>query len=156
MRAAIGAGPAILLLGAWLTCYHFMYYDVLLAFLPAALLFADPRRYLDRFTFVIASLFRRRDAGPLAEYLQPALARSLPRAEPMLARPGNVWVLNRFVPTLLLPVIVAYKYVPPVGTPVEVAGFLVLWLWCVWLVGIRWDDQHPPRLESEVKPTNLR
>ena len=43
------AGPAaaFLLLGAWLSCWHFMYYDVLLAALPVCLLFTDPRRYLD-------------------------------------------------------------------------------------------------------------
>jgi hypothetical protein len=48
-RPAAVAGPAaaFLLLGAWLSCYHFMYYDVLLAALPVCLLFTDPWRYLD-------------------------------------------------------------------------------------------------------------
>jgi hypothetical protein len=45
--AAEGPPAAFVLLGAWLSCYHFMYYDVLLAALPVCLLFTDPRRYLD-------------------------------------------------------------------------------------------------------------
>jgi arabinofuranan 3-O-arabinosyltransferase len=39
-----GPGAAFLLLGAYFACYHFMYYDVMLAALPVALLFTDPRR----------------------------------------------------------------------------------------------------------------
>jgi len=35
-----GTGPAFVLLGAWLGCFHFMYYDTLLAALPVFLLFA--------------------------------------------------------------------------------------------------------------------
>jgi hypothetical protein len=45
--AVAGPPAAFVLLGAWLSCYHFMYYDVLLAALPVCLLFTDPRRYLD-------------------------------------------------------------------------------------------------------------
>ncbi len=37
------AGSAFLLLGAWLSCIHFMYYDVLLAALPVFLLYTGPR-----------------------------------------------------------------------------------------------------------------
>lgn len=37
-----GPGAAFVLLGAWLTCFHFMYYDVLLAALPVLLLFTGP------------------------------------------------------------------------------------------------------------------
>ena len=45
-RPAESSGPAaaFLLLGAWLSCFHFMYYDVLLAALPVCLLFMEPRR----------------------------------------------------------------------------------------------------------------
>ena len=38
-----GPPAAFLLLGAWLSCFHFMYYDVLLAALPIYLLLADWR-----------------------------------------------------------------------------------------------------------------
>jgi hypothetical protein len=41
-----GIGPAFVLLGAWLSCYHFMYYDTLLAVLPLAVLWDYPERLL--------------------------------------------------------------------------------------------------------------
>lgn len=55
MRAVAGPPAAFLLLGGWLVCYHFMYYDTLLAFLPVVLLFVEP-------------------GVPLRERLVPALA----------------------------------------------------------------------------------
>ncbi len=45
-RRCRGLGAAFLLLGAWLSCYHFMYYDVLLTALVFAVLFAEPRYLL--------------------------------------------------------------------------------------------------------------
>jgi hypothetical protein len=39
-----GPPVAFLMLGAWLSCYHFMYYDVVLALLPASLIFMKPAR----------------------------------------------------------------------------------------------------------------
>lgn len=39
VQTSTGPGAAFLLMGGWLTCYHFMYYDVLLTFLPLMLLF---------------------------------------------------------------------------------------------------------------------
>jgi hypothetical protein len=46
VTGAEGIGPAFVLLGGWLTCYHFMYYDTLLAVLPLAVLWADSGRIL--------------------------------------------------------------------------------------------------------------
>jgi arabinofuranan 3-O-arabinosyltransferase len=43
-RRHSGAGPAFLFLGAWMSCVHFMYYDVLLAALPVFLLYGGSRR----------------------------------------------------------------------------------------------------------------
>ena len=40
----LGPGVAFLFLGAWLTCYRFMYYDVLLSIVGVACLFAEPWR----------------------------------------------------------------------------------------------------------------
>ena len=45
-----GPGAAFVLLGAYFSCYHFMYYDVLLTLLPMTLLFTRPRWYLERMT----------------------------------------------------------------------------------------------------------
>jgi len=47
-RVTSGPQAAFPLLGAWLVCYHFMYYDVLLAYLPCCLLYAEPRRVCRR------------------------------------------------------------------------------------------------------------
>jgi hypothetical protein len=56
-RAVTGPAAGFLLLGAWLSCFHFMYYDVLLAALPVFALLAEPGRYLKRrrlaVTFVV-------------------------------------------------------------------------------------------------------
>ncbi len=40
-----GPAAAFLMLGAWLGCFHFMYYDTLLAALPVCLLFTGPIRW---------------------------------------------------------------------------------------------------------------
>jgi len=40
----VGLGAAFLFLGAWLTCYRFMYYDVLLSLVGIACLAAEPER----------------------------------------------------------------------------------------------------------------
>jgi arabinofuranan 3-O-arabinosyltransferase len=47
-RVTNGPQAAFVLFGSWLACYHFMYYDVLLAYLPCCLLYAEPRRVLRR------------------------------------------------------------------------------------------------------------
>ncbi len=44
-RRATGLGAGFLLLGAFLTCYRFMYYDTILALLGMAALFAQPGRF---------------------------------------------------------------------------------------------------------------
>lgn len=44
-RQTEGPAAAFVFLGAWLSCYHFIYYDTLLAALPVALLFLEPRRH---------------------------------------------------------------------------------------------------------------
>jgi arabinofuranan 3-O-arabinosyltransferase len=47
-RAVTGPAACFLLLGAWLSCFHFMHYDVLLAALPVLALLAEPARYRER------------------------------------------------------------------------------------------------------------
>jgi hypothetical protein len=46
MRAVSCPAASFVLLGAIFSCYHFMYYDALVAGLPVLLLFMEPRRYL--------------------------------------------------------------------------------------------------------------
>lgn len=64
-RKAVGLGAAFLFLGAFLSCYRFMYYDVLLSLVGVACLFAEPWR-----------LFRTRVFG-----LSPAAPLSDPERE---------------------------------------------------------------------------
>ncbi len=45
-KRTIGVGAGFLFLGAYLTCYRFMYYDALLIFVGCAVLFAEPARFL--------------------------------------------------------------------------------------------------------------
>src|SRR5439155_25929114 len=46
VRQADGYGAAFVGIGAWVSCLHFIYYDVTLAALSVALLLTDPRRFL--------------------------------------------------------------------------------------------------------------
>jgi arabinofuranan 3-O-arabinosyltransferase len=52
-RAVTGPVAGFLLLGAWLSCFHFMYYDVLLAALPVCALLAEPHPYHQRRGFTV-------------------------------------------------------------------------------------------------------
>jgi hypothetical protein len=66
----VGIGAAFLLLGAWLCCYRFMYYDVLLTALPILVLLANPRHWLpsQHYTLMpaVSSSFRTASTEPLA------------------------------------------------------------------------------------------
>jgi hypothetical protein len=154
MRAVTGPAPAFLLLGAWLSCYHFMYYDVLLSLLPLFLLFAEPRRY-----------FEPRFLGwePLVFWYPPELApwrvattqgRSPPGrvrggVASFLALPGANygWIANPFALLALVFVVLNEQVLEPnpdwfpewlrifkiYGFPWNTVCLLVLWLWCAWL-----------------------
>src|SRR5262249_3904791 len=147
-----GPGAAFVLLGAWLTCLHFMYYDVLLAALPVGLLFTEPGRYL-RLRFL-----RRRDhlLTPEAEnYYRPAHVDELPPPMPLLPdgrRPR--WVRNPLPPLLLLLLL----GVPGVarrldergwGQPVDTLLLAWLWAWCGWRW--LWPDRDLEFLPSEAQ-----
>ncbi|HEY1188077.1 MAG TPA: glycosyltransferase family 87 protein, partial [Gemmata sp.] len=66
-----GLSAGLLFLGAYLTCYRFMYYDVLLSAAALAVLFADPRRFFRTPTFALAP-------GPSAAPLPTARALPAP------------------------------------------------------------------------------
>jgi hypothetical protein len=71
-REVTGPGAALVLLGAYFACYHFMYYDAMLAVLPLALLFAEPWRFLPLYRW----------HGPIP-----------PTADPAVAAPGPLLVV---------------------------------------------------------------
>src|SRR5262249_39194705 len=97
----VGAGAAFILLGAWLCCYHFMYYDVLLAAFPVLLLFTEPRRYLEPIVLSATA------SGTTV------LNRFAPTILALLIVTQPLWYIERW-------------RMPPGDT----ALLLVLWLWC--------------------------
>lgn len=138
----IGSGPAFVMLAAWISCYHFMYYDVLLGFLPVALLFADPRRYLEPYAVAVVPLFKPRGKRIVPEHLRVAApTRYPPTISLRRIGPSNVWLLNRVVPTAVVIMLVLYEYSNLSGTPVDTYCLLAFWAWCAWLVGSRWDSR---------------
>jgi hypothetical protein len=96
VRRDNGYGAAFLALGAWATCFHFIYYDSLVALFPITLLLTNPRR------FITPTLLAATPApGRIAEFYSPY---------PVAEAPGPVWtpivprmtaVLNSFVLTVL-------------------------------------------------------
>lgn len=113
-RATTGHIAAFLLMGGWLCCYHFMYYDVLLTALPVFALFADPERFLRPIVLRTRALFRRGDvrlelqirrepaSTETTAFLSPRLARSYPLSVVVGTRSWSTWVFNSFTMYLLL------------------------------------------------------
>lgn len=162
----VGPGAAFVFLGAWLSCFHFMYYDVLLTALPILLLFTEPRRWFEpRFILFAAAPDSRLDEAATAYYRpQP------PTAYPIPDDPSRVAVLNSFVLTVL-GVMALVEYVLPFvglevqvgaemlkktteatealrmvklstslkGTPWHTFSLMLLWAWCGW----QWTFANP-------------
>jgi hypothetical protein len=103
-RAATGVPAAYLLLGAFLCCYHFMYYDVLISALPVFLLYTDPWRYLRRFQFRV---------GPWV------INRMIP----------TLTVILIVMPNLLYQIL----QVDAFNVPADTVCIVLIWLWCGWL-----------------------
>ncbi len=153
-RAVDGPPAAFLLLGAWMGCFHFMYYDVLLAALPVFLLFTEPSRYLQPLLLAVVPLRRGALPEEAAAYHRPAPP---PRAMPTLSLLSigyqHVWVLNRLAPTAYV-FLVATQYLFPHlrlgshwGPPWDTFCLIALWLWCGWQwlchgekVATNWSD----------------
>jgi arabinofuranan 3-O-arabinosyltransferase len=160
-RALTGPPAAFLLLGAWLSCYHFMYYDVLLTALPIALLLTEPRRYLEPVLIAVAVVPEGMQKSSLVQGYQPGLA-CLPDSSNGLLPigPQNICVRNSMTLTLIVLLAIsdllmpllrievsvsapALKHLPiplPIiysttydGTPWPTFCVLALWLWCGWL-----------------------
>jgi hypothetical protein len=104
-RVTSGRQAAFVLFGAWLACYHFMYYDVLLAYLPCCLLYAEPRRVARR----------------VVNWMPPGTWRGLARSVGATA----LLICLSVVPYLSTQWDPTYRF-PPWDT-LYVA---LLWLWC--------------------------
>lgn len=151
-RYCTGLGAAFLTLGAYLCCYRYMYYDVLLAVLPLAMLFADPKHFL---------------GGPVFDFriaANPGLSDALPM--PTMVNGGR-WVgyLNSFAATILVALYLAENWLMHFGLEASVVfGFLTgrpklsaevnlfhawdtlmllaLWVWCGYrlVIGKDWGE----------------
>ncbi len=160
-RAITGPVAAFIFFGAWMSCIHFMYYDVVLAALPVFLLLTEPHRYLQPVLVAVKFLPTDSVKGDLARYFRPGLEKIVPSSIAWLpAGYRNLCVLNSLtlslivllaVSDLLLPLIgikvsvsaSALKHAPlpmPIeysttcdGTPWPTFCILALWAWCAWL-----------------------
>lgn len=168
-RRTIGVGIAFLFFGAFLTCYRFMFYDVLVSSVGFAALLAEPARY-----------FRGRVFGLALESRQSLLTsdRTLdpPAGSPTLLGSKLLGYVNSFPLTILAALIVFEKFVsglalqatlafgyytrtttaangttgvtvPKVvgdtGTnyPTETFLILAIWIWCAWKL-IRGEERQ--------------
>jgi hypothetical protein len=137
--AGAGEGPAaaFLLLGAWLTCFHFMYYDVLLTVLPAFVLLADWRSYLKP---RLITWPRGAVDTELRPYYEPRRASTvLPPFALLEAGHPRIWVANSLVLTLIA-IVPLSMYAPGVFgrladavPPFDTYCLMGLWFWCGWL-----------------------
>ncbi len=117
VRATTGYGAAFVCLGAWASCFHFIYYDCLLAALPVLLLLTEPRRFLRPVLLATAP------APPeLAPYFAPRPLRAPPPAPaPITAGPRSAAVLNSFVLTAVALLILIEQAFPNLGVEASVS-----------------------------------
>ncbi len=160
-RAITGPAAAFVLLGAWLSCFHFMFYDVLLTALPILLLLTEPGRYLQPRLLAIRCLAEGQVDGAIAQYFGPRLASAYPSTlSASSSSQRNIYVLNSMTLTLMallaitdllfpllkiavsvsapalehVPIPLPLKYsTSVVGTPWNTFCVIALWLWCGWL-----------------------
>jgi hypothetical protein len=131
-----GPAAAFLLLGAWLTCYHFMHYDIYLAALPVLLLFTHPEAYID----------------PLLRRLSPRLKRwlgddviSVEHKPPSTEPASMVLVILVAIVLLTQPVFGLLGERIAKLTPWDTLALALIWLWCGW----RLYRQSKPRASAD-------
>ncbi len=134
-KELVGLFPAFVLIGAIFTCYHFMYYDFVVAALPMLLLFTEPSRYFQLRLWRLKPLPDGRGSAEMLRYYQPSLTDLTPPMPllPQGRRPR--WAIAPMPPLLLFLILVLPAYCcirdpshhfPPWDTFV----LLFLWAWC--------------------------
>lgn len=96
VRMPTGYGAALVALAAWLTCYHFIYYDTMLAALPIFMLLSDPARFIRPTLLVVAPATPAQEA-----YYAPRWTAHIPALALVRATPWNSVVMNSFVLTVV-------------------------------------------------------
>jgi hypothetical protein len=147
-----GDGAAFVGFGAWATCFHFIYYDTLLALLPVGLLLTHPRRYGK--PVVLAAI----PTPPAwASYFAPRPLDVMPTAVVTTVTTRMTAVLNSFVLSAVVLLLlteqviggagirasVSFGFIPEsvapyplkfatgfYGTPWDTFVLLALWLYC--------------------------
>jgi hypothetical protein len=168
-QAPDGPPAAFLFLGAWMCCYHFMYYDVLLGLMGLVLLATEPRRYLEPLLLAIIPLRRGALSPGLRAYHGPNLpAERLPPVPLLQAGYRHLFVLNRMAPSMFV-LLLAVQYVFPHvglgnhwGPPWDTFSLMAIWAWCGWQwlrhgdkVATSWEQppqepRQPPPLRSDL------
>jgi len=168
-RRATGTGAAFLFLGAYLTCFHFMYYDALISFVAVAVLLAEPRRLFRAKAFAVNP-----EPVELGAPESRALAAPPPAPRPFGAR--MVGYVNSFPLTVLVALFVMENWIagleieatvgmrilaqpgpdgraPTAGPrvfgdtsvryPIDTFLLIALWGWCGYRL-LRGDERPPP------------
>jgi hypothetical protein len=157
-RDVTGPAAAFLFLGAWLCCFHFMYYDVLLSVFPVLLLFAEPKDYLRPVLLITAPL----EQVEHHEGFAPVAAQSLCLVNNLVLTLLVLLALIEYVfPHMGLEVFVWVlalalwpEHLPQpleftcgfMGTPWNTFVLLVLWAWCAHL----WRQQTVARAPAAI------
>jgi hypothetical protein len=113
-RATAGPAAGFLLLAGWLSCFHFMYYDVLLSALGFLVLLDPP-----------AEIFRRQfiafGGGGVSESMIDYYRPRLVEVHPGNGR-GTVWVANSFLIYFALLLLVVQNTMPWLDLGVTITG----------------------------------
>jgi hypothetical protein len=153
-----GLSAGFLFLGAYLTCLHFMYYDVLLAAAVLAVLFADPKSFLRTKTFAVEPA-PTEPAVPADRGLHPPAAPAKPLGARMLGYVNSfpltvvmaLFILENSLSGMELEATVGIRYYATPATdgttgarvprlhadtgaryPLDTFLLLALWGWCGW------------------------
>jgi hypothetical protein len=160
-----GVGAGFLFLGAYLTCFHFMYYDSLISAAALAVLFADPKRFVPLEPFALAPAEAQ---TPPARELTPA-ARTRPFGARMLCFVNSVpltlvaalfLVENSFSGLELEATVGIGRLASPaadgsthvkvprvqggsgVRYPLDTFVLMALWAWCGWCLLARREPEE--------------
>jgi hypothetical protein len=162
--AAVGPRAAFLLLGGWLLCFHFMYYDVLLTFLPMMLLLITPRGYwrprlwqrqtpewARRASPLALSQARAGRNGVIAVFQFPPGRRGMKRRLAVLSLLSSApygWIRNPMgivglLALLLLEDSPVWLGLQDFNSPLDTYCLLILWACC----GVLWSWRRTPAVQ---------
>jgi hypothetical protein len=100
-RATSGPSAAFLLLGAWMCCFHFMYYDSLLSAVGVIALLADPGKFVRPLVVRFGTQSTANVSNAWTNYLRLRLPRSHPDLnsdDSTADSPGSgIWIANSFI-----------------------------------------------------------